>query len=543
VTEGPRYDAIVPRYDAIVPRYDAIVIGSGVGGLTAASILATLGRKRVLVLEQHMVAGGFTHEFKRPGDLRWDVGVHYVGELHPGATGRAVFDYVSQGRLRWSRMAEPFERFVYPDFTFEVHGDEKRYRADLIAQFPDERAAIEQYFRDLKRVAAWGLRRFMAGTLPGPLAAPMRWLASRSSALPLSTTQDHLDRTFRDPRLKALLVSQWRDYGLTPDRSAFLIHAVIASHYLTGGYYPVGGASAIARAIVPVVESAGGQVLIRRDVKRILIDGGRAVGVEAIHRKGGRDRLERYHAPLVISNAGAWNTYAHLLPRELAAPAVERMESLGPAPTATSLYLSFRESPEKLGFRGENYWISEDYEHDAVRESEDAMSGRPSGCYLSFPSLKDPEATAHTAEILVLPAYDAFKRWADRPWKRRGEEYEAQKARMAAGMLDLVDRHFPGFSDLVDYSELSTPLSVEHFTAHPRGAIYGLPGTPERFRQSWLGVRTPVKNVLLAGADVYLHGVLGAAMGGVAAAGAGLGALGFPRAMSAIMASRGRWSS
>ncbi len=114
---------------------------------------------------------------------------------------------------------------------------------------------------------------------------------------------------------------------------------------------------------------------------------------------------------------------------------------------------------------------------------------------------------------------------------------------MTEGLLGLVDRHFPGFSDLVETSELSTPLSVEHFTAHPRGAIYGLPGTPERFRQEWLGVRTPVKNVLMAGADVYLHGVLGAAMGGVAAAGVGLGAFGFPRAMSAIMASRGRWSA
>ena len=127
--------------------------------------------------------------------------------------------------------------------------------------------------------------------------------------------------------------------------------------------------------------------------------------------------------------------------------------------------------------------------------------------------------------------------------EERGEEYEALKARMAAGMLDLVDRHFPGFRELVDYAELSTPLSVEHFTASPRGAIYGLPGTPERFRQDWLGVRTPVKNVLLAGADVYLHGVLGAAMGGVAAAGAALGSTGFPRVMTAIMASRGRWRS
>jgi len=524
-------------------HYDAIVIGSGIGGLSAASILATRGRKRVLVLERHSVAGGFTHEFERPGNRRWDVGVHYVGDLHPGTTCRAVFDYVSQGRLRWNRMAEPFERFVYPDFTFELHGDAERFRADLITRFPEERTAIERYFQDLKRVDAWGIRNFFAGTLPAVLRKPLRWFGSLSSALPLSTTQDYLDRNFRDARLKAVLVSQWRAYGLPPDRSAFLVHAVIASHYLNGGYYPVGGARAIARAIVPAIEAAGGKVSVRREVTRILIDGARAVGVEAIHRKGGRDRLERYHAPVVISNAGAWNTYTRLLPAELTASAIEKMESLGPAPTACSLYLGFRESPAKLGFRGENYWFSEDYEHDCERESDDALRGRPSGCYLSFPSLKDPEATNHTAEILVLPAYDTFERWADQPWKQRGEEYEALKAQMTAGILDLVERHFPGFRDLVDYAELSTPLSVEHFTASPRGAIYGLPATPERFRQDWLGVRTPVKNVLLAGADVYLHGLLGAAMGGVAAAGAALGPLGFARVMGEITSSSERWSS
>ena len=524
-------------------RFDAIAIGSGIGALTAAAILARLGRRRVLVLERHSVLGGFTHQFRRQQGRTWDVGVHYVGDLHQGSTGRAVFDYVSDGGIRWNRMPEPFERFVYPDFSFDVYGDEARYRADLVLRFPQERASIERYFRDLKRAAAWGLRHFTAGLLPAPIGPALRWMTSFSSALPLSITRDHLDRTFRDPQLKALLVSQWRDHGLPPDRSAFLSHAIIATHYLNGGYYPVGGAGSIARAIAPVIEGAGGACRVRRDVQRVLVENGRAIGVEVVHRKGGRDRIERYTAQLVISNAGAHNTYTRLLPRELAGTVPEQIDALGPAPTAVSLYVSFRESPARLGFRGENIWISEDYEHDAERESEDALRGRPSGCYLSFPSLKDPEASVHTAEILVMPAYEPFKRWADRSWKQRGDEYEALKTRMAEGMIDLVDRHFPGFRDLIDYRELSTPLSVEHFAGHPRGAIYGLPGTPERFRQAWLGVRTPVENLFLAGADVYFHGVLGAAMGGVAAAGAALGPFGFVRAMAEIMASHRRGRS
>lgn len=64
--------------------FDAIVIGSGMGGLTVASLLAQMRRWRVLVLEQHFKLGGFTHTFQRPGGYRWDVGLHYVGEMAPG---------------------------------------------------------------------------------------------------------------------------------------------------------------------------------------------------------------------------------------------------------------------------------------------------------------------------------------------------------------------------------------------------------------------------------------------------------------------------
>ena len=73
--------------------YDAIVIGSGIGGLAAAALLAKYGGKRVLVLERHYTAGGFTHVFHRPG-FEWDVGVHYVGEVQPGAMIGRVFDHL-----------------------------------------------------------------------------------------------------------------------------------------------------------------------------------------------------------------------------------------------------------------------------------------------------------------------------------------------------------------------------------------------------------------------------------------------------------------
>ncbi len=519
--------------------WDAIVVGSGIGGLAAAAVLARWQKKRVLVLERHYVAGGFTHEFHRRDGRRWDVGVHYVGDMAPGAIGRALFEYISDGPVDWRRMAEPFERFVYPDFTFDCHGDPERYRGDLVQRFPAERAAIERYFRDVAAVNAWGMRELAARTMPPLVAAPLRAWQRATSSMALGTTADYLERNFRDPKLRALLASQWRTYGLVPERSAFLVHAVIVNHYLRGGWYPAGGASSIARAIVAVIERAGGRVLLRRDVRRVLLEGGRACGVEAVRARAGSSdgvaEVETYRAPLVISDAGAWATYAKLLPPELGAERALELEALAAPPTSVTLYLGLKRSPSELGLRGENYWIHEHYDHDERRETDECLAGRPRGAYVSFPSLKDPHATHHTAEVLCLPEYAPFAHWADQRWHHRGAGYEELKERIARGMLELADRHLPGLAGLVEYRELSTPLSVEHFTAWQGGAIYGLAPTPERFRIPWLGPRTNVPGLVLAGADVYLHGILGALMGGVAAAGEAVAVAGFPRIVAAAM--------
>lgn len=161
------------------------------------------------------------------------------------------------------------------------------------------------------------------------------------------------------------------------------------------------------------------------------------------------------------------------------------------------------------------------------------MASRPFA-YLSFPSLKDGSATAHTAEILTMVDYAAFAPWRDKPWRRRGADYEALKKIIGDGLLALVERHHPGFSALVDHAELSTPLTTEGFTGHREGRIYGLPATAERYALPWLRVDTPQPGLYLTGVDVLAHGIVGAMMGGVLTAARLLGGLnGFRRVLAA----------
>ncbi len=537
-TFATRAAKATPKAEAAAGSFDAIVIGSGIGGLTVAALLSKKFQKKVLVLEQHFTAGGFTHTFQRKHNYHWDIGLHYVGDMREGDRARVVFDYLTDGKLKWQKMPEVFEKFVYPDFTFKVPSSPERYQADLIDQFPQEEKAIERYFQDVQRAAALFKAHAMLDILPAPVASLLRQGFRLFGTIARETTQSYLDRQFKNEQLKALLASQWLDYGLPPSQACFGIHSIIVTHYFHGGWYPIGGSKAIADSIIPQIENAGGAVITQRRVSEILMEAGKVVGVVAQHSARAGDAPETFHAPVVVSDAGAFNTYMKLIPASQPLPERQQIAAFPKGSSLMSLYLGLKDSPRSLGFEGENHWIYRSYDHNAM--AQDPPMDEDQCCrfgYLSFPSLKDPQAKGHTAEVLVVVDYDHFKAWKEKPWRRRGEEYQQLKERIIASLLQLVEHHYPGFSDLVDYAELSTPLSIEHFDASDRGVVYGIPCIPERMEQRWIGSRTPIPNLYLTGTDALSLGIMGAMMAGVKTAGILTGPLGFIRIMATMIKS------
>jgi len=159
------------------------------------------------------------------------------------------------------------------------------------------------------------------------------------------------------------------------------------------------------------------------------------------------------------------------------------------------------------------------------------LEGEPRHAYLSFPSAKSGDDRFHTAEIITMMRPEAFDAWRGTASGHRGQGYAALKDRISQGLLRMAERAVPGFSALVTYAELSTPLTLEHFTSHPAGRFYGMPGRPERYRSAALGVRTPVAGLYLTGSDAASPGAL---IGGLAAASQVLGSAGFLRIMAAV---------
>ena len=145
--------------------------------------------------------------------------------------------------------------------------------------------------------------------------------------------------------------------------------------------------------------------------------------------------------------------------------------------------------------------------------------------YLSFPSAKDPDFARRfpgraTIEVIGLAPYAWFARWQDRPWKKRGDDYERLKQQLSARLLEVLHRECPAIAGKIDHVELSTPLSTRHFAGHPHGEIYGLAHTPARFAARQLRPHTPIGGLYLTGADICTAGVGGALMGGMLTASA-----------------------
>jgi len=433
----------VEHYRRFAPGggYDTIVVGSGIGGLTAAAMLARHGGRRVLVLERHTVAGGFTHVFHR-GGFEWDTGVHYVGGVGvPGSRERAVFDHVTEGRLRWQPMPEVFERFRFGDREYRIPSGEQPYREALCAYFPRERRAIDRYLRATRRVVSCGNLYFATRVLPRPLArllGPLLRFPFLRHARQI--TGARLARLTADPALRALLAAQWADYGLPPGSSSFGAHAIVAQHFLPGAAYPVGGASRIAASIAPVIARAGGAIVVGAEVASVLVERGTAVGVRMAD---GREIRARH----VVSDAGARNTYARLLPEGCPGRAAALAELAGVPPSVAHvcLYVGLR-SDDPAEFGVANLWQFPDHDHDGnwERHLADELAPLP-GVFVSFPAAKDPTFAQRypgraTIQVLAPAAYARCAPWQDAPWQQRGDAYDAWKQRWRQRLVDALER-------------------------------------------------------------------------------------------------------
>lgn len=491
--------------------WDAIIIGSGMGGLTAAALLTKFTRKKVLVLERHTKIGGCTHSFSRRKDYDFDVGVHFLGGLNDGSPLYRILDELSQGRLKYKRLSEDLEYLFMPDGEYRLPVEPLPLQVYLEREFPEEREGLRRYFKMIEPLGRAFYRWQNAEVHPWPLPYLIRFWLKLSRRRLFLTTQVALDRLFKSDRLKTLLTCQWPALGVMPELGSFGIHCANAAWAKRGSFYPEGGGERLPEELARTIRENGGKILTGETVERILVKNGRAVGVRLVANAehGSRDLFSQG----VISCAGARATYLDLL-RDTPISFREEIEAVDQKQGFVGIYLGVDRSPHALGIGSANYWIFHDDRLGSFPSDEDLNFIR--GIYVSSPSIKRGKQ-AHTIEILMLSPTDFFeKRWRNSSWRRRPEDYKEFKKKIYEHVMNLLEPHFPGLRASVLFHEVSTPLSVQHFITGANGSI-GIPSTPARFHFKWTRSRTPIKGLYLAGSDTVSWSVAGAVFGGIKA--------------------------
>ena len=510
-------------------HYDVICVGSGLGSLTTAAILARKGNK-VLICERHYTPGGFTHVFKR-NDYEWDVGLHYVGDMdRKGSALRIIFDYICDGNLHWADMGEVYDNIIIGDKKYEFVKGLQNWKQRMKEYFPTEKDArtIDRYVELLFEVNKASKSFFMQKALPGWVrffASP--FMTKSYEKFYSRTSKEVLDELSGNQELKNVLLGQYGDYGMPPSKSSFVIHATVALHYMNGGFYPVGGAEAIFDTISPGIIAAGGKTIISAAVKEILIEDGTAKGVVMADGK-------IIQADKVVSGAGVHITFNNLIPEKEKSriPFISKVNLLEPSFGHLSLYIGLKHTAEELKLPKANYWIypqTKDHDQAVADFLKDPEHAEFPVVYISFPAAKNPLFTEKypgrsTIEIITVAKYEWFKNWENTRWKKRGEDYEAFKEKFAQRLLEHLYRVEPQVKGKIDHYELSTPLTTKNFCNYLQGEIYGLDHTPYRFSQEYLKPQTPIKNLYLTGQDIVSVGIGGALFSGILTASAMTGA-------------------
>jgi phytoene dehydrogenase-like protein len=386
----------------------------------------------------------------------------------------------------------------------------------LSQQFPHERSGIKKY---VSLVATVGEEIQLVPKMNGfwdNITIPYR--TRHMGKYGLFSLKRVIDWHLKDPLLKAALNIQCGDHGLPPQRASFAVHCTIMDHYFHGGFYPMGGGAGIVKAFTKQVKKHGGEIRVKQRVKRIIVNGHQASGVEL-------EDGSRIMASTILSNADIMMTYSKLVGTDhLSKSFRKKLDKTRFSVTSLMLFLTLDLDVKKAGLDSGNIWFLKSPDLDqtfAKMTASDILKGDEfDALFISCTTLKDPASfngRYHNLEVVTYIGYESFHEF-NQANDYHGDAYAGFKKRITEKIMNSVERIIPGARDHVVQMELGTPKTNQFYLETTDGNVYGTEKTLSQVGPFSFQHKTEIRNLYVCGASTLSHGVSGATMSGVNAA-------------------------
>lgn len=523
--------------------WDAIIIGAGLGGLSAAAYLAAAG-KRTLLLERYSVLGGSSHVFRRKKQWEFDCGVHYIGDCGPNSTIATLMRGLGlDDRIEWLPLdPKGFDTIIGPDFELRTPVGWDAYLENLIEAFPQDERGLRYYIPVMKQIAE-NLDRSLSLSSKLEMA---RFTAKVGWAIPwmMAPHASLLAACRLSPRAFLALGLQDAATATTPLASPVMLRAGFLHDFVMGGaWYPKGGGQMLAAGFAEVIRSHGGEIRTQTHVEQIIIDGGEVKGVRL--KEG-----EILQAATVVAAGDIKRTYRDLVGyKNLPTWVARRSDNwkmsyplinaffgieLDISKTANSNFYVIPNWDDASSLWSLYKGISKRLTHPSYRQpldwAHDYATNMPA--FIQCSTRRDlvnhrGAPVGHAAIEAQTLAPSSPKLWgfdlrdvASGAY-RRGSQYQEVKEVVTQGLLQRVEKAYPGASANVRWSELGSPASQERFTYTSQGAAFGIEPRISQFGPFRPGVHTVIKGLFLAGASTtWGPGTAGAMLSGLHAASA-----------------------
>lgn len=480
--------------------YDIIIIGSGLGGLLSAVLLAKEGKK-VCVLEKNNQYGGNLQTFVR-NKIIFDTGVHYAGSLHNKQILYRYFDYAGIAADLELERLDPngYDRICFANNNAEYPHAQgyDNFIAQLLSYFPEEKTALMKYTQKLQEVCdSFPLYRFSTD-------------GSYNEAILSQNLNNFIKEITNNHTLQAVLLGSSFLYGGVGEATPLYVHALSVNSYIESAYRLPKGGSQITKLLVKQLRRLGADIYKHSEVINFGYNGDR---IESVTTKEGK----QYYAHTFLSNIDVKKTIQMAGKERFKRAYNLRIENLKPTSAAFSLHLvmqpnTFQYLPYNLyWFRNEeNVWNAANY----------SANDFPLSYMLSMVSSKKHSDYAESISVLTYMRFEEVAQWehtfnTKTNENTRGAHYEAFKQQRAELLLDALQEKFPDIRKHIKAMYTSTPLTYRDYINASEGSCYGYQKESTNPMASFILPQTHIPNLFLTGHSVNMHGLLGVTIGAV----------------------------